>query len=244
MTQSLIAVMLMWIVPAKIMKNILAVSCTSHSKDRRDSLMVYKSLNLLKHEIDLRIIYDNKRGLPEVYNEYISAKYAKKYDILLFIHDDVYVDDLKIRGKLYEAIKQYDIVGVAGCLYPIIRKPALWHLMSDRLNHRGYVAHVNPQDIATINMTTFGPTPSRVAVIDGLFMAINLKSVLNSEWKFDEDFKYHHYDLSSCLYANEKNLKIGVTPINIIHASSGLSSISNPDFTESQDIFISKHHAK
>ena len=89
----------------------------------KSNLLVYKSLDLLKHEIDLRIHFENNKGLPEVYNQYINSKTAKKYDIVIFLHDDVYVDDLKVRGKLYQAIQQYDIVGLAGCLSPTIKSP-------------------------------------------------------------------------------------------------------------------------
>ncbi len=223
------------------MKKILAVTCTRKSKQDKGSLLVFKSLNLLKHEIDLITHFDNTRGLPEVYNEYIDVKYSKKYDYVLFIHDDVYVDDLKIRGKLYNAHKQFDIVGLAGCLNPVIKKPALWHLMSDRSNWRGYVAHNNKDDFTTINMTTFGPTPSRVVLIDGLFMSVNLKKALDADWKFDESFEFHHYDMASCLTANQKRMTIGVTPINVIHSSPGLSNYHDPKFQSSEKNFLEKY---
>lgn len=223
------------------MKKILAVTCTKKSKQERDSLLIYKSLNLLRHEIDLEIIYDNTRGLPENYNTYLTRKYAKKYDYVLFVHDDVYIDDLKIRGKLYTAHNQFDIVGLAGCLKPVIKKPALWHMMSDRSNWRGYVAHNHKDDFATINMTSFGPTPSRVVLIDGLFMSVNLKKVLKSEWRFDDRFKFHHYDLASCLTANQKKMTIGVTPINVIHSSPGLLNYHDADFQLSEKLFLENY---
>jgi hypothetical protein len=207
----------------------------------KSNLLVYKSLNLLKHEIDLKIHFDNDTGLSEVYNQYITPKNAKKYDIALFLHDDVYVDDLKIRGKLYQAIQQYDIVGLAGCLSPRIKSPSLWHLMSGYDNHRGYVAHANPDDITTVRMTSFGPSPSRVILIDGLFMAVSLKAAIRSEWRFNESFKFHHYDLSSCLDANSKGLKIGVSPINVIHASPGLRSLHDSNFKHSEKKFLEKY---
>ena len=223
------------------MKKLLAVSCTRKTKQERDNILVYKSLNLLKHEIDLKIVYDNKSGLPSVYNTYITEKNSKKYDYILFIHDDVYVDDLKIRGKLYQAHKQYDIIGLAGCLKPVIKKPALWHLMADRSNWRGYVAHNHKDDFTAINMTAFGPTPSRVVLIDGLFISIDLKKALKSEWSFDDKFKFHHYDLACCLSANKKKMTVGVTPINVIHSSPGLSNYHDLDFQSSEKIFLENY---
>ena len=220
------------------MKKILAVSCTKQDVQHKSNLLVYKSLNLLKHEIDLKIHFENTEGLSEVYNQYITPKNAKRYDIALFIHDDVYVDDLKLRGKLYQAMRQFDIVGLAGCLSPVIKSPALWHMMSGYDNHRGYVAHSNADDITTVRMTSFGPTPSRVALIDGLFMAVSLKPALDADWRFNESFKFHHYDLSSCLDANNKGLKIGVTSINAIHGSPGLRSLHDSEFKKSERTFL------
>ena len=223
------------------MKKILAVACTKKSKQDKGSLLVYRSLDMLRQEIDLDIHFENTRGLPEVYNTYITKKTLKKYDIVTFIHDDVYVDDLKIRGKLYTAHKQFNIVGLAGCLKPVVKKPALWHLMSERSNWRGYVAHNHKDDFATVNMTSFGPTPSRVVLIDGLFMSVDLKSALAADWKFDERFKFHHYDMSSCLYANKKRMTIGVTPINVIHSSPGLTNYHDPVFQDSEKLFLDSY---
>jgi len=223
------------------MKKILVVSCTQYDKSRSPHILIYKSLELLKHDVDLKIHYENKTGLPAVYNTYINTKTAKKYDIVLFVHDDVYIDDLKLRGKLYQAIENYDIIGLAGCLSPRIKKPALWHMMSDRSNWRGFVAHVNHNDISTIQMTSFGITPSRVTMIDGLFMAVNLKKALAVGWKFNEQYDFHHYDLSSCLDANKLKLKLGVIPLSVIHSSPGLVHPTS-EFEQSQSKFIQQYN--
>lgn len=219
------------------MKKILVVSCTQYHKSRGKNILINKSLDLLKHDVDVKIHYENKIGLPKIYNKYINEKTSKKYDFALFVHDDVYIDDLKLRGKLYEAKNNYDIIGLAGCLYPTIKSPALWHLMSDREHWRGHVAHVNHKDISTIQMTSFGITPSRVALIDGLFMAVNLPKVVQSGWKFNEEFDFHHYDMSSCLDANRLKLRIGVVPISVIHASPGLQN-RDQSFVESENKFL------
>lgn len=222
------------------MKKILVVSCTQHEKSRGKNLLINKSLDLLKHDVDHKMHYENTTSLSVVYNKYITHKHAKKYDIALFVHDDVYIDDLKLRGKLYEAKNNYDIIGLAGCLSPVVKKPALWHMMSDRSNWRGFVAHVNQNDITTINMTSFGSTPSRVVMIDGLFMAVNLKRALETGWRFNEQYSFHHYDLASCLDANKLKMRLGVIPVSVIHASPGLRQ-SNLEFNTSQEKFIQQY---
>jgi hypothetical protein len=186
----------------------------------------------------MKIHYDNTTPLPEIYNQYLKPKWSKKHDIVVFVHDDVYVDDLKIRGKLYGAIKQFDIIGVAGCINPVLKAPTLWHLMASRDNWRGYCAHAHPDDPNLVNMVSYGHTPSRVAVVDGLFMAVNLKTAIESEWQFNDNFAFHHYDISSCIDANRKRLKIGVIPLSLIHISLGLGNYKNPEFQASQDKFL------
>lgn len=225
------------------MKPILVVSCTKHKKA---TTRLYKSLSFLANpkELKLVIVENNTDGLPSVYNKYINQKTLKKHDIVLFVHDDVYIDDLKLRGKLYANLNSnYDIVGLAGCVKPRIKKPVLWHQMADRQHHRGYVMHdvrVGDDEYA-VHCSSFGHTPSRVAIIDGLFIAINLKQILKSEWKFNEAYEFHHYDIASCIDANRKQLRIGVAPINVIHSSTGLQSLDDISWNKSQDMFIKQY---
>ena len=220
------------------MKPILVVCCT---KGNKTDTKLYQSLSIMSRtEVKLKFHEKNTTGLPEIYNKYINSKYLKKHDIVLFVHDDVYIDDLKLRGKLYSYIQAFDITGVAGCVKPVIKSPALWHLMAERENHRGYVSHTitTPHGEPGVVCTSFGYTPSRVVLIDGLFMAVNLQRALLIDWKFNTNFNFHHYDMSSCLDANKKMLRIGVAPINIIHDSPGLKSLNDKNFLESQDTFL------
>ena len=123
------------------MKKILVVSCTARRERDKNDLKISQSLRFMTDEVKLKIHFENSEGLGQVYNNYINHKISSKHDIVLFVHDDVYIDDYKLRGKLYAAIKEYDIIGLAGCIDPKIKSPALWHLMADRDNWRGYVAH-------------------------------------------------------------------------------------------------------
>lgn len=219
-------------------KKILVVTCTRQGPSDDNELLIVKSLQGLTSDVKLEIVYENDEPLPVVYNRYINKKTAKKHDIVLFAHDDLYIDDLKLRGKLYGAKESFDVVGLAGCLKPVIKKPALWHQMSSRENWRGIVNHPYNDDVNVIQAAAFGPTPSRVLMVDGLFIAINLKKILQVGWKFNENFAFHHYDLASCIDANKLALRVGVIPINVIHVSKGLSNINDINFQKSQDMFM------
>ena len=143
-------------------------------------------------------------------------------------------------------MKMFDIVGLAGCLKPVIKTPALWHLMSSRENHRGGVYHPVAIDDVTqpVRYSSFGFTPARVTIIDGLFIAINLKVALNKKWSFNENYAYHHYDIASCIDANMKQMKIGVAPIHAIHQSAGLSSTNDTRWRESEAKFLAQYAVK
>ena len=219
------------------MKKILVVSCTQRSQEEKQDLKIFDSLRLLKNEIKVKIHFNNKEPLPVIYNQYLTKNTLKNHDIVVFAHDDLYVDDLKIKGKLDLASNGLDIIGLAGCLNPKIKKPALWHLMSDQKDWRGYVAHTTVKE-GVINMASFGPTPSRTAVVDGLFIGVNLKSVLAANWKFNENFSFHHYDVASCIDANKLKLKVGVIPINVVHDSAGLKDYNEKSYQESEKKFL------
>ena len=45
--------------------------------------------------------------------------------------------------------------------------------------------------------------------------------MLDTKTTFDENFDFHHYDLSLCMNAHRNGMKIGVAPIAMIHYSVG-----------------------
>jgi len=203
----------------------------------------YKSLSRIEN-IDIFYNTNNSKGLSSVYNSIIDTQ-SNNFDYIVFLHDDVFVDDLNICEKLIKAHSQFDIVGLAGGVNPVIKAPALWHLMCGGFgggNLRGAVAH--PTGPETIAMTSFGVTPSRVVILDGLFLSLKIKSIKSADWKFNENYTFHHYDIASSLDANAKKLKLGVAPIWVIHSSPGLMDINNKIFTDSQEKFIREYSTK
>ena len=225
-------------------KPILVVSATR--SDKTINTMISKSLltisqnnSVVDKQYKLKIHTKNKRGLPDVYNQYINKKTLKQHDIVLFVHDDVYIDDLGCFDKLYNSVFTYgnDVVGLAGATQAKIQKPALWHKMSNPQHHSGSVAHLDPQT-ELMYTTSFGPYPKRCLIMDGLFLAVNIKSAVESDWMFNTNFKFHHYDIASCLDANKKKLKLSTCNIHVVHQSPGLSYYHDKSFQESQDKFL------
>ena len=62
--------------------------------------------------MEIKIGLNAKDGLASVFNPEIEQ--AAPEDILVFIHDDVWIDDWLIEFRLKEALASFDVIGVAG----------------------------------------------------------------------------------------------------------------------------------
>lgn len=202
--------------------------------------------------IDIEIIENNTLGLSKLYNLALSKLYNSnlddhKDDIMVFMHDDLEIHDLWFVEKLLKAHETYDIVGLAGASSQdyTTNKPTAWHLCAKNNDLHGIVNHAIPQGFnnsptSHINSVYFGSTPHEVAVIDGLFISVKPKTLIEKNVKFDEDFQFHHYDISFCVNAKKAGLKIGVYPIFVIHH--GLGEMNNPEWQESHLKFKQKYN--
>lgn len=183
------------------------------------------------------IITNNKEGLSKVYNSFITEENRNKN--IIFVHDDVLIEDLFFAEKLEIAFEKFDIVGLAGsktCDLNSIN-PA-WHQMCEKKDMVGEVSHAHNKNIWT---SVYGPTNSRALILDGLFIAVNVARLLKTETFFDEDFDFHHYDIAFCLRANVNKLKMGVAPIRAVHFGLG-DSMNTKEWRESAARFKLKYN--
>jgi GT2 family glycosyltransferase len=199
------------------------VVCSATKKKNPEDTAIWKSLQKIG-DIDIDIECENTKGLGKYYNNCI--KKHSDSDSIVFVHDDVDIINSDLSYQLLEGFKKYDVIGVAGCVSPKIIEKNLWHWMAgDRNNCRGIAGH--PVDEKSFFVTSFGATPSRVTVIDGVFMALNTKRILSTGTFFDEEFNFHHYDIDFSLTCNANGIKIGVCPILINHQSPGLKEFDS-----------------
>ena len=191
----------------------------------KETSPLYLSLDKLGMLKYLTCISDNKEGLPKVYNSFITEENRNSY--VIFIHDDVLIEDMFLEEKLSIAFDKYDIVGLAGSKKCNLNAPMpAWHLMSDKTDWVGEVAHSKDKKKWT---SVFGETDSRALILDGLFLGVNVSRLLDSNTRFDENFDFHHYDISFCLTANNNKLKMGVYPISVTHFGLG-DSMNSPEW--------------
>jgi hypothetical protein len=225
---------------------VVIVSCSQQSVQDRGNLLLCQSFDHggFGKFANLDMVWGNTDGLPLVYNRKLRQYAGSGAEFLVFCHDDVYLDDLKLHDKLAAAHRNlgYHIIGAAGAAKVKVAYPSLWHIMSEPKERRGYVHHFSKT--GQVFCTSFGPTPSQVVVIDGLFIAVHLPSIVATGWKFNENYQFHHYDLASCLDAAAKGLRVGVYPIHMIHESPGLDSFSNPNWRASNERFLAEYGSR
>lgn len=188
----------------------------------------------------LSVAYENKTGLPNIYN---AALQRSKADILVFLHDDVWLEDTALRKKIEQGLHQFDVIGVAGNKRITPDQPSWFFsgyqndqlIRDDLKNLSGAIYHGSP---GRSHLSTFGPSPATCKLLDGVFLAVNRKTLLEHKVKFDSIFSFDFYDLDLCRQANQNKLKIGTWPINITHQSAG--NFGTERWKESLNLYLRK----
>jgi hypothetical protein len=212
---------------------VLVVSTTT--KARYDQTLLYESLKDQSYTGSFIIHENNKKGLCEIYNQYITDK----WDCVIFVHDDVYIDSCNFVEKIYDGFRdnEFDVCGLAGGSNLKIKKPLLWHLITARESQSGVVSHGTKKRFIP---SVFGNIGKQTVLLDGLFLAIQPRSLIEKNIKFDENIKgFHHYDLKFSVDCFQAGLILGTLPIHVIHSSPGLNGFSK-EYLESEDYFYNE----
>ena len=199
------------------------VSATKRSSDdfaRNSALGI--SLHRLKADrsITAYIASNNSQPLATIYKSRIEA--TSDADTLVFVHDDVWIEDFFLSANLEGALKTFDVVGVAGALRRYPGQPA-WHSLAgtmqfDMQNISGAVAH-GPRPFGRV--VYYGKAPAECQLLDGVFLAAKKATLLNAGVRFDPQFAFHFYDLDFCRTAQSNGLRLGTWTIPLTHQSKG-----------------------
>lgn len=200
---------------------VCATRCTPEEFWNKSALGL--SLRRMAHENRLlpRVYFENRRGLPVLYNERIAAPDAAP--VLAFIHDDVWLDDYFFFEHAIAAVHAFDVIGVAGNkrrapMQPSWAFPTTQFQWDDRANLSGIVSH-GPSPFGTIS--AFGPVPAECELLDGVLLAARRDTLREKQVGFDERFDFHFYDLDFCRSARNAGLRLATWPIAITHQSEG-----------------------
>lgn len=222
------------------MIEIVSATRFSATAFRRDSALGL-SLLRLRHDgrLQPRISFANRRGLPEIYNASIAASNAS--DILVFMHDDVWIDDYFFADRVLEGLRNYDVLGVAGNRRRMPGQPS-WAFVDTKwtwdegANLTGAVAQ-GTHPFGAVHV--FGQVPAECELLDGVFLAARAATLREKQILFDPRFEFHFYDLDFCRSARERGLRLGTWPICLTHQSDG-GGFRGPEWFQKYREYIEK----
>jgi GT2 family glycosyltransferase len=214
------------------------ISATQYvEKDFWEKSALGQSLIRLRFDarIESKIAFSNKRGLGHVYNSQIMV--AGVDDILVFVHDDVWLEDLFLAQRLHEGLSAFNVIGVAGNKKRGSYQPVWSHFFrfseDDKKTPCGFVADDASNWSGAIGSSTddgkpfgrvmpFGAVPASCELLDGVFLAAKRSTLVKNSVFFDPQFEFHFYDLDFCRTARKRGLTLGTWPISITHLGTGL----------------------
>lgn len=184
------------------------------------------------------IAYNNRQGLPTIYNQAINGKTAG--DAVVFIHDDVWLDDMFFGDRIVDALEKFDVVGIAGNRRRQPGQPG-WAFVDTNFSwdQREYLSGAVAHGQSAFGRPThYGVTPAPCELLDGIMLASKVDCLVESNCLFDEQFKFHFYDLDFCRTASNSGLELGTWPISVTHQSGG--AFGTPTWWEGYQKYVGK----
>lgn len=192
-------------------------------------------------DIEYQIEFCNSQSLALIYNKAILANSLDS--ILLFVHDDVWIDDYYLCIRLKEGLQKFDIIGLAGITKRVpmqvtwvpegFMKPGnntkSLKLMSGSVGHGE-----RPGGIAD----WYGEVAQQCVLLDGVFLAAKAATLVDANCLFDNRFSFHFYDLDFCRTAEQLGLRAGTWPIAITHQSGG--NFNSDAWRQAAAVYIDK----
>jgi glycosyltransferase involved in cell wall biosynthesis len=176
-----------------------------------------------RESVELSVYFENTLGLPELY--IASLDQADDEDVLIFVHDDVWIDDWFLPERLQQGLERFAVVGVAGNRRRVPKQPGWWTTDTstqlndyDLANLSGSIAHF---DGPVARVIYWGEVPSPVKLLDGVFLAARAGTLRQAGVRFDPRFKFHYYDMDFCRQCEQAGLTMGTWPIALTHGSGG-----------------------
>jgi len=231
------------VVTPKSFKKYKETECYKSIKKVVSDNTVYTDFGYTKL-VDLFVVERNTKGLSKVYNKFLDKEYENH--IVCFMHDDVIIRDADFYRRLITAHEMGEVVGVAGATriqLPLrLDVPTSWVSLARevtdqvmKIHGAGSVIH-QTADGKQLQTPFYGLYPTKAKLIDGLFMSFNIKECLEREFRFDERFTYHHYDLAASLRALKCGMEVVISDIILQHNSHG--NYNSKEWSDSHEKFV------
>lgn len=208
--------------PALAVEIVSATRMSEHDFWDKSALgLSLKRLLVKDARLTAKISYENTRGLSEIFNKSITQ--SDDSAVLVFIHDDVWIDEANFAEVVMAGLDAFDVIGVAGNKRRVPYQPA-WAFIDTKFtwdddeNLSGRVGHGND---AFGETSDYGAVPAECLLLDGVFLAARKSTLTSANVQFDTQFDFHFYDLDFCRTATDAGLKLGTWPVRLTHQSGG-----------------------
>lgn len=201
-------------------KDSISIVIPTRKKDLGYISHVEKSFNNKNNQI---IVYENNGefSLSQLYNRGLEESVN---DIVVFMHDDLYIDTPDVTSKIIHLFKknpEHGIIGLAGTTNLVSgiwweNRSSMYGMVGHEANGQKYLSVYNPE--------RFNEKVKDVVVVDGLFVMTHKGRI---KGKFNEQFEgFHFYDLPFCIENYKQGVKIGITTkIRVTHKSVGVTNL-------------------
>ncbi|MGF6924159.1 tetratricopeptide repeat protein [Paraburkholderia sp. 40] len=192
-------------------------------------------------DVQLQLFDNNSRGLSSIYNE--AIEHARQDPaILVFIHDDIWLSDFFWKLRVRRSLTRFDVVGLAGNLRRVPHQPS-WAFVSPdlRWDERRYLSGTvgHGKGFPCNEISNFGPVAQECKLLDGLLLIADSETLVSRDVRFDEQFKFHFYDMDFCREAELKGLSMGTWPLSVVHESGG--AFGSPGWREGYERYLRKY---
>ena len=190
---------------------------------------------------ELLLFDKNSKGLPTLYNAAIEQA-ASSPAILVFVHDDVSINDHFWMDRVREALDRFDVVGLAGNTRRSPLQPG-WAFATPDFKWdspeflSGSVGH--GKGFPCDEVSHFGRPGVECKLLDGLMLIADSARLIESGLRFDEQFAFHFYDMDFCRQAELKGVTMGTWPISVVHESAG--AFNTPPWRAAYEQYLRKY---
>ena len=221
-----------------MLRFVTATRMTQAEFSARAPLCVSLAVAAQRGGLELQVHAENSTPLPLLYNAAIEA--AAPEDLLVFAHDDLWVDDWLIAERLADALGRFDVVGVAGTRRRLPRQSSWWWneqtQARDHPHLSGWVGHGRRSN-PLVNI--YGPMPAEVKLLDGVLLAARARTLQARGVRFDPSFAFDFYDLDFCRQCEAAGLRLGTWPIAVTHESIG-QGVNSPAWQAAREAYLAK----
>jgi hypothetical protein len=185
--------------------------------------------------IKAHIFANNTAPLPAIYNQRIRAGAGP--DAIVFVHDDVWLEDHFFVDRILEGLAHFDVIGVAGNRRRLPHQPA-WHMLADGSIDRDHLSGAIGQARPFGTVAQYGPSGLACELLDGVLLAARRSTLWRNGIHFDPIFDFHFYDMDFCRTARRQQMRLGTWPVVIGHRSGG--NFASEEWKRARERYLAK----